>query len=87
MARTKLYTAVFVALFAMATVQVVVEEYALFSYRTGFAVIIALSFLKAAMVAGYYQHLRWEPRSVTIVTLIGLVAALALTAAAAYSIL
>jgi cytochrome c oxidase subunit 4 len=87
MARTKLYTVMFGALFAMATAQVVVEEYALFSYWTGFAVIVGLSFVKAAMVAGYYQHLRWEPRSVTVVMLIGLAAALALTVAAAYSIL
>jgi len=85
MARTKLYAGIYVVLFAFATLQVAVE-FAGLSYWTGFWLIIVLSAVKAVFVAAYYQHLRWEPRSVTYLTLIGLLAALALTIAASYSI-
>lgn len=86
MARTKLYTAIYVVLFVMATAQTLVE-FADLDYWTGFWVIIALSWIKAIIVAVYYQHLRWEPRSVTTVMMGGLLAAMALTIAASYSIL
>jgi cytochrome c oxidase subunit 4 len=39
------------------------------------------------LVAGYYQHLRWEPSSVTYLVGTALVVVLALTGAAAFSIL
>jgi cytochrome c oxidase subunit 4 len=82
------YTAIYVVLFALATAQAVVE-FAGFvdsAYWTAFGVIIVLSAVKAVAVAAYYQHLRWEPRAVTYLVLGGVVTALALTAAAAYSI-
>ncbi|MFC4553157.1 MULTISPECIES: cytochrome C oxidase subunit IV family protein [Halorussus] len=86
MSRFKLYVGIYVALFVMATAQFLVES-ARLAYDVAFAVIIALSFAKALLVAVYYQHLRWEPRSVSFVMATGLLAALALTTAAAYSIL
>ncbi|WP_458209386.1 cytochrome C oxidase subunit IV family protein [Haladaptatus sp. NG-SE-30] len=86
MTKTKLYTAIYVLLFVLATAQVLVE-FAELTYWTGFTVIIVLSFVKALFVAGYYQHLRYEPRSITFVVVAGLLAALALTLAASYSIL
>lgn len=82
---TKLYTAIYVVLFVAATAQVLVE-FAGLAYWTALAIILVLSFVKAVLVAGYYQHLRYEPRSVTYVMVSGLLAALALTLAAAYSI-
>lgn len=85
MTRLKLYTAIYVVLFVSATVQVLVEQAGL-AYGTAFAVILVLSFVKAVIVAGYYQHLRWEPRSITYLIAMGLSAALALTVAATYSI-
>jgi cytochrome c oxidase subunit 4 len=85
MTRLKLYTAIYVVLFVSATVQVLVEQ-ADMAYYTALWIIIALSFAKAIVVAAYYQHLRWEPRSVTYLMLVGLFAALALTVAATYSI-
>ncbi|MFC6731283.1 MULTISPECIES: cytochrome C oxidase subunit IV family protein [unclassified Haladaptatus] len=85
MTSTKLYAAIYVVLFVMATAQVLIE-FAGLAYWTAFAVIIVLSFVKALFVAGYYQHLLTEPRAVTVVVLIGLLAALALTLAASYSI-
>jgi cytochrome c oxidase subunit 4 len=48
--------------------------------------IAVLSVIKAVFVAGYYQHLRYEPRSVTYLVLGGLVAVMFLTAAASFSI-
>lgn len=85
MTRLKLYTAIYVVLFVSATVQVLVEGADL-SYGRAFAIIMVLSFVKAVIVAAYYQHLRWEPRSITYLVGMGLLAALALTVAATYSV-
>ena len=75
-------------LFVLATAQVAVEFAGLLenAYLLGFGLIIALSFVKALVVAGYYQHLVWEPRSISYLMGIGLLAVLALTFAASYSI-
>ena len=88
MARTKLYTGIYVALFVIATLQVVVERTALMeeAYLLALGLIALLSVIKAVVVAGYFQHLVWEPRSVTYVMLLGVVGFLALTVAASYSI-
>jgi cytochrome c oxidase subunit 4 len=89
MARTKLYTAIYVVLFVFATLQVAVERMGLLepgTYWLAFGAIMVLSFVKAVIVAAYFQHLRWEPRSLTYLVLLGLSGALALTLAAGYSI-
>jgi cytochrome c oxidase subunit 4 len=86
MTSTKLYAVIYVVLFVMATAQVLVE-FAGLSYWFAFWLILALSAVKALLVAGYYQHLLFEPRSVTYLMVGGLVAALGLTLAAAYSIM
>ena len=87
MARTKLYTAIYVVLFVVATAQVVLEGYLTEElYWAVFAGIMVLSLAKAVVVAAYYQHLRWEPRSVSNLIATGLLAAVVLTVAAAYSI-
>jgi cytochrome c oxidase subunit 4 len=85
MSSTKLYAGIYVVLFVLATVQVLVE-FAGLEYFTAMGIILVLSFVKALLVAGYYQHLVYEPRSLTYLAMIGLVAALALTVAATYSI-
>ena len=89
MARTKLYAVMYVVLFVLATAQALFETTGMLEsdYWTAFGIIIVLSTIKAVFVAGYYQHLRWEPRAVTYLALGGVFAALALTTAAAYSIL
>ncbi|WP_313693019.1 cytochrome C oxidase subunit IV family protein [Halorarum halobium] len=87
MTSTKLYTAIYVVLFVLATGQVLIEQFEGFTYWTAFAIIMVVSAAKAVVVAAYYQHLRSEPRSVTYIMVGGLVAALALTVAASYSIL
>ncbi|MFB6223816.1 MAG: cytochrome C oxidase subunit IV family protein [Haloarcula sp.] len=83
------YTVIYVVLFVFATAQALVEFAGLVDsvYWTAFVLILVLSVAKAVGVAAYYQHLRWEPRSVTYLVVGGTVAALALTGAAAYSIL
>ncbi|WP_226011724.1 cytochrome C oxidase subunit IV family protein [Halomicrobium salinisoli] len=88
MSHARLYTAIFGVLFVLATVQVGVEFAGLLesSYWLAVWIIVVLSAAKALLVAGYYQHLRWEPRAVSYLAAGGLVVALALTAAAAYSI-
>ncbi|MFC7203439.1 cytochrome C oxidase subunit IV family protein [Haloferax namakaokahaiae] len=86
MVNTKFYTAIYVVLFVSATVQVLVE-FAGLDYWMAFGIIIALSAAKAVLVAAYFQHLRWEPRSLTYLIGIGLAGALALTLAASYSLL
>ncbi|AFK19437.1 hypothetical protein E6P09_11680 [Haloferax mediterranei ATCC 33500] len=86
MVSTKLYTAIYVVLFVSATIQVLVE-FAGLNYWTAFGIIIVLSAGKAVLVAAYFQHLRFEPRSLTYLVSIGLAAALALTLAASYSLL
>jgi cytochrome c oxidase subunit 4 len=90
MARTKLYAAIYVVLFVFATLQVGVELGGWLhgdTYWWAFGAIMVLSFIKAVFVAGYYQHLRWEPRSISILIAIGLLAALALSGAASASIM
>ena len=87
MARTKLYTIIYVVLFVLATAQVAVEQVGMFGYWSALAIIAVLSMVKALFVAGYYQHLVWEPRSVSYVMVIGFVGFIALTVAASYSIL
>ncbi|PSP26010.1 hypothetical protein BRC64_12235 [Halobacteriales archaeon QH_10_67_22] len=89
MARIKLYAVMYVVLFVLATAQALFETTGMLEsdYWTAFGIIIVLSFVKAVFVAAYYQHLRWEPRSVTYLMMGGLFVALALTTAAAYSIL
>ena len=86
MVSTKLYTAIYAVLFVSATIQVLVE-FAGLAYWTAFALIMVLSVGKAVVVAAYFQHLRFEPRSLTYLIGIGLAAALTLTLAASYSIL
>lgn len=89
MSRLKLYSVIYVVLFVFATVQVLFEYggYLEEMYWIAFAGIIVLSVIKAVLVAAYYQHLRWEPRSISGLMLIGLSAVLFLTLAAGYSIM
>jgi cytochrome c oxidase subunit 4 len=86
MARTKLYAGIYVALFVLATAQVLVEDFGGMTYWVAFAVILILSTVKAVVVAAYYQHLRWEPRSLSYLMLMGLAVVVALAVASSYSI-
>lgn len=85
MANVKLYTAIYVVLFVFATAQVLVE-FAGLNYTAAASIILVLSFIKAALVAEYYQHLKYEPRSVTALVLTGLIVVAALVVASTLSI-
>jgi cytochrome c oxidase subunit 4 len=88
MVDTKTYTIIYVVLFVFATLQVAVEMTGLLdsAYWGAVGAIGVLSVIKAVFVAGYYQHLKFEPRSLTYLVLGGLVAVMFLTAAASFSI-
>ncbi len=89
MASTRLYTVIFVTLMAFSTAQALFEFTGILDRAYWFAlgVIMVLSTIKATLVAGYFQHLVHEPRSITYLIAGALVGVLALTAGAAYSIL
>lgn len=90
MSHTKLYAWIYVVLFAFATIQVAVEYAGLLgeeTYWIAFGIIMVLSAIKAVLVAGYYQHLRWEPRSITYLAVSAVIVVLALAGAASFSIL
>lgn len=89
MASTRLYTVIFATLMVFSTTQALFEFTGILgrAYWLGLGVIMVLSTIKAVLVAGYFQHLVQEPRSLTYLMAGALVAVLALTAGAAYSIL
>ncbi|MHB9287752.1 cytochrome C oxidase subunit IV family protein [Halobacteriales archaeon Cl-PHB] len=89
MTSIRFYVAVFGLLMILSTTQAILEFQGILeeAYTVGLVVILALSFVKALFVAGYYQHLRSEPRSVSYLVASSLLVVVALTTAAAYSIL
>jgi len=89
MSQLRTYTIMFVVLMVFSTTQAMLEFTGLLEqyYWAIFGVIMVLSTIKAVVVAGWYQHLRYEPRSVTYMIASGVLAVVALTTAAAYSIL
>ena len=88
MSQIRTYTVMFVVLMILSTSQALLEFTGLLEqfYWAVLGVIMVLSTIKAVIVAGWYQHLRYEPRSVTYMIASGVLAVIALTAAAAYSI-
>ena len=89
MSHIRTYTIIFALLMVFSTTQALVEVTGLLeqAYWVAFGLIMVLSSIKAVMVAGWFQHLRYEPRSVTYLTATALIVVVALTTAAAYSIL
>lgn len=89
MTSLRFYTGIFVALMVFSTTQALLEMTGILEdfYWIGLAAIMVLSSIKALLVAGYFQHLRSEPRAVSYLMLGSLIIVLALTAGAAYSIL
>lgn len=89
MSQIRTYSIIFALLMAFSTAQALIEVAGALeaAYWIAFGAIMVLSTVKAVMVAGWFQHLRYEPRSVTYMTATALLVVLALTTAAAYSIL
>ncbi|QHS17268.1 MULTISPECIES: cytochrome C oxidase subunit IV family protein [Halopenitus] len=83
----KLYALVYVALVGLATSKFVFFEFdQFFTYEQAFAGTMGAAALKGALIVGYYQHLKWENRSLTYLMAVALAFALLLMAAATYSI-
>jgi cytochrome c oxidase subunit 4 len=92
MTSTRTYTIIFVVLMALSTTQALFEftgvlnEDKVTQYWLALGVIMVLSTIKAGAVAGWYMHVKDEPRAIAYIALSGLIGVVALTAGAAYSI-
>jgi len=87
MASIKLYGIIFVVLSALTTAQFGIEAVLIDdAYWVALGIVLTISTVKAAAVAGWYMHLKEEPRALTYVALAGLLGIIALTAGAAYSV-
>lgn len=84
MTSIRFYTAIYVALLVLASSKWVFFQ--IFDYWDAVLATMITAVIKTGLIAGYYQHLRFEPRSVTYVASMGVFAVLLLTVAAAYSI-
>jgi len=96
MSSIRTYAAIFGVLMAFSTGQALLEwanSGALpfvpaldLPYGLLFGVLVGISSLKALAVAGWYMHLREEPRAISYLAVAGVIGVLALIAGAAYSI-
>lgn len=84
MATVRLYAAIYVALLTLAMSKVVFFEF--FSYWEAVSATMGAASLKTLLIVSYYQHLRYEPRSLSYLMGMGLFAVFLLTVAASYSI-
>lgn len=83
----KFYALIYVALAGLATLNFILFEFGeFFTYEQAFAGTMGASVLKSALIVGYFQHLKWENRSLSYLMVTALGFALLLMAAATYSI-
>lgn len=80
----RFYGLIYVALMVLATLQVILER--TLNYWAAVAGILVFSSLKALLVVGYFQHLRWERRSLTGLMALALLLFLLLMVAASFSV-
>ncbi|QWC20051.1 cytochrome C oxidase subunit IV family protein [Halorubrum sp. 2020YC2] len=84
----KLYTAIYVALLAAATLNFLLFESAFveFTYAQAVGGTLLIATVKTLLIVAYFQHLRWENRSLTYLMGLALALTMLLMAAATYSI-
>ncbi|MFO8114965.1 MAG: cytochrome C oxidase subunit IV family protein [Halorubrum sp.] len=84
----KLYTAIYVALLVAAAMNFVLfeAEFLNFTYAQAFGGTMVIAAVKTVLIVAYFQHLRWENRSLTYVMALALALTMLLMAAATYSI-
>lgn len=87
MTSVRFYALVYVALITLASLKVAFFEIPGVSYNLALTLTMIAAVLKTSLIAGYFMHLRSEPRSVSYIMLSGLFAVLLVTFAAAFSIL
>lgn len=88
MASIRTYSIIYVALLLLGTAQFALFEIDLieFGYWTALTGVLLFSVAKILLVAGYFQHLIEEPRSITYMMASALFMVLLLTIAAGFSI-
>jgi len=90
MSRARLYTGIYVALMSLAIGKVVFFEmtdlYEWWGYSQALIATMIAATVKSWMVVWYFQHLKWEPRSVKFVMGMGVFAVFLLTVAATFSL-
>ncbi|MUW14435.1 hypothetical protein GJ633_06965 [Halorubrum sp. CBA1125] len=84
----KLYSAIYVALLIAAGLNFVLFESAFldFTYSQAVAGTLVIATVKTLLIVAYFQHLKWERRSLTYLMALALALTLLLMAAATYSI-
>ncbi|MFP4625038.1 MAG: cytochrome C oxidase subunit IV family protein [Natronomonas sp.] len=82
----KLYGAIYVALISLAASKWLFFHIPSFSYWDAFAAVMVAAAIKTLLIVGYFQHLRWENRSLTGLMGVALSLTLLLMAAASFSI-
>ncbi|WP_049982535.1 cytochrome C oxidase subunit IV family protein [Halorubrum sp. BV1] len=84
----KLYSAIYVALLVAATLNFILFEadFLAFTYAQAVGGTLVIATVKTLLIVAYFQHLRWENRSLTYVMALALALTMLLMAAATYSI-
>lgn len=85
MSKVRTYAIIYVALLALGTGKFVFFEFD-FDYQLAMAGTLVLATTKSLLIAGYYQHLIEEPRSIAYLMASAVFAVFLLTIAAGYSI-
>jgi cytochrome c oxidase subunit 4 len=82
----RFYALIYVALIALATSKWIFFHFEAFSYWQAIGATLIAASLKTSLIVGYFQHLRWENRSLTALMAQALALVLLLMGAASYSI-
>ncbi|WP_408957602.1 cytochrome C oxidase subunit IV family protein [Natrinema sp. 74] len=87
MASLRTYGLIYVALILLATGKFVFFHFeGIFNYEMAVAGTLLIAVTKTSLIAGYFQHLKDEPRSITYLMLTAVFMVFLLTLAAGYSI-
>ncbi|SER93146.1 cytochrome C oxidase subunit IV family protein [Natrinema salaciae] len=87
MASIRTYSLIYVALLLLATGKFVFFHFPeVFTYQMAVGGTMVLAAIKVSLIAGYFQHLKDEPRSITYLMLTAVFMVFLLTLAAGYSI-
>ena len=84
MANVRWYAVVYVALLALAFSKWAFFEFLAYNLALGLTLVTAS--IKTILIVAYYQHLRYEPRILTVLVFTAFLAIAILAAAASYSI-
>ncbi len=85
MADVRTYTLIYVVLLVLGTAKFVFFEIGI-SEQLAIGGTVVLAVIKSLLIAGYYQHLREEPRAISYMMVVAVFMVFLLTVAAGYSI-